>query len=492
MDQQKFRIKTPSPETMISGLRSIGYNFSTAVADIIDNSITALANDIRIFYNEIGPDPYFEVIDNGYGMTLIELDAAMDFGTEKERDFSDSTNLGRFGLGLKTASLSQCRDLTVASKKNGQIFALKWDIDLILSTHVWALQDLSNEEIRQIPNIENLDKVSSGTIVLWKKFDRLHNASKNFESSFLKTVEMAYQHCSLVFHRFYNKNQIYFNNRRLLKRDPFLDGFPNCVSRPSSPIILNDSVIKVTAYRMPAISDLTDEEKDLLGGSDTLRSNEGFYIYRNNRLIVDGSWLKMEHKNLFTHLARIKVDFPATLDNEWSLDVKKSTAIIPDSIKLKLWAPINDSIAQSANRIRYRGEKESDDGICHVWERVILPDHKVKYEINRDYPLYDKIVDSLPPEQKKMVLDYLHDIETFVPASNMRDDVSDDLSVLNGKEVIDQVSLKGELFSLLDTISVDDDVFLHFLPELLKTEKFSPLSSLQEEIIEDYKKHGPR
>lgn len=146
------KCKEPSANILIQGLRSIGYSFQTAVADIIDNSITADAKEVRIFYDPASEKPYFSICDNGSGMSEEEFDNALDFGTKKQRDFSDKKDLGRFGLGLKTASLSQCKKLTVITKQAGVLRGAYWDVDDIIQTNSWQLTYLSQEEIEKLPN----------------------------------------------------------------------------------------------------------------------------------------------------------------------------------------------------------------------------------------------------------------------------------------------------------------------------------------------------
>ena len=164
----KIEQKIPSADTLIEGLRSIGYSFQTAVADVIDNSIAAYATEVRIFYSALSDDSYFEICDNGKGMAYDEFNNALAFGTKKQRLFNDKNDLGRFGLGLKTASLSQCKRLTVITKQNGSYFGAYWDVDDIIETNSWQITFLDDKAIKEIPNIEYLEEKNSGTIVLWR------------------------------------------------------------------------------------------------------------------------------------------------------------------------------------------------------------------------------------------------------------------------------------------------------------------------------------
>ncbi len=485
--------KNPSPDMLIQGLRSIGYSFQTAVADIIDNSIAANATSVNIYYDSNEENPYFEICDNGKGMDAKEFDSAMDFGTKKERTFTDKKELGRFGLGLKTASLSQCKRLTVITKSNGITLGAYWDIDDIIETNSWQLTYLDDNSIIKIPNIDYLNNKLSGTIVLWQKFDKLKNTTKDFSTTMERIVQNdVLNHCAIVFHRFYKTMPIYINNKQLPKRDPFLDDFDNKVCRPELKIPTDYGVpIVVKAYRMPAENDLTKEEIELIGGKSSLLTDDGLYIYRNDRLISWGNWMKLEHRNLYTHLARIKIDIPSCIDKEFGLDVKKSMAIIPDSVKEKIRPAIRDGIGQSTQRTRYTGKQESDLGIIRVWNRTALENNKVVYELNDDYPLLQQLKDTLSQEQKKLLTYYLKDLVEFVPISKMRDDVADSLYAINGKKEDSQKgSLKKELFDLVDQIPFDSmQDAINILISFLSMEKFSVLKDECEEIIKEYRQH---
>src|SRR5690349_3391180 len=122
----------PKPKSTLNSYRSFGYSVQTAIADIIDNSITARAKNIWINYVWDGSKSYLSILDDGLGMDLIELIDAMTPGSKNPQDNRESHDLGRFGLGLKTASFSQCRRLTVVSKKKDTILIKRcWDLDYV-------------------------------------------------------------------------------------------------------------------------------------------------------------------------------------------------------------------------------------------------------------------------------------------------------------------------------------------------------------------------
>lgn len=169
----------PYAPTLIESTRAIGYSLEAAVADIIDNSIAASAKNVDIFFFPVD-GAYIAILDNGNGMGTEELNAAMQYGSKNPIDARDAKDLGRFGLGLKTASLSQCRCLTVVAKQGDRIEGRQWDIDHVAETGSWSLIVLEAGELDSIPNIDDLRAYESGTLVVWQKLDRIKSRRDQF------------------------------------------------------------------------------------------------------------------------------------------------------------------------------------------------------------------------------------------------------------------------------------------------------------------------
>lgn len=173
----------PYAPTLIESTRAIGYTLESAIADIVDNSVSAFASSVDIFFFPIG-DSYIAILDDGNGMTADELETAMRYGSQSPNEKREVSDLGRFGLGLKTASLSQCRMLTVVSKQGGNIVGCRWDIDHVADTKDWSLLVLdSDAEIDGVPRIEELKQLNSGTLVIWQNLDRLKIGELDFDRS---------------------------------------------------------------------------------------------------------------------------------------------------------------------------------------------------------------------------------------------------------------------------------------------------------------------
>ena len=427
----------PPAKTLINGIRDIGYSFSTSVADIIDNSIDAKATKIDVFSDPLVDKPYFVFLDNGTGMDYEQLNNAMIFGSDRShKTESPQLDLGKFGLGLKSASLSQCRELIVVSKVHEQINAMSYNLDIIERDNDWNLLILDNEEIMELPKISELEKYDSGTLVIWRNFDKLTNHAKDFNELFRSLVSDSKKHVELVFHRFYEKIIINYNGSRIEQRDPFLiNSFPRTQIGRVMDIPLDDSYITVTPYVLPYANTLTIEEKKLLGNPKSIYEDQGFYIYRNERLISSGNWLRMNVRSENAKLARVRIDIPSSLDSHWSIDVKKTTAKIPDKVKEQIRASIDDSIRRSKNVTRYKGTKEQ----CvenKIWNRIDLREGKVKYTINEENPILKELKSRLNDNECELLNHFLEQIENFLPKYSIKNDsLDDDILIINDDNV---------------------------------------------------------
>ena len=436
-------------KALLTGFRAIGYNFSTAVADIIDNSVAVASTEIRIFSDALAKTPYFCILDNGWGMNAAELDNAMLFGSDREGKEDCMQELGRFGLGLKSASLSQCREFTVASKKFGRIRAMSFDLDVVETENKLLLKQLSNEEIAALPQIDRLNGYESGTLVVWTKFDKIEGLAKNFEDSFRAVVAESKKHVELVFHRFYNKIAIYYNEKRIERRDPFLLGSAGRQQTGrTSKINIDGSDIIVTPYTLPFANTLTSEEKQLLGNPKSIYDEQGFYLYRNERLISWGSWMHMGVRSELNKLARIQVDIPSTLDSVWMLDVKKSSAKIPDKIKDRIKMAVEDSIVRSKRTTKFPGVKEQSAEF-KIWDRINEHEGKIRYQINRESPAISTLVNALGENERKLLEIVLSQIECYLPKYSIANDNMDSLAIVNTGEDAEEEHLIEEIIEII-------------------------------------------
>lgn len=430
MKQPFEQILPPFAPVLMESMRAIGYSFETAVADIVDNSISANAKHIRI-HSWPYDLPYVAVLDDGRGMDSDELVSAMRHGSQNPLQERGPHDLGRFGLGLKTASLSQCRRLTVASKKDGQLNAWCWDLDVVRYRQDWVLVGLRQDEILKLPHGTDLQASEHGTLVLWQNLDRMAPDGHEFDQAMEAKLDDTREHLSLVFHRMLGTSRtvtgvrVSINNEHVEPLDPYLLSNTATQHLPVEEFLINGQTITVTPYILPHLSKLTKKEMALAGGEDGLRKSQGFYIYRNERLICWGSWAKLTRQEELTKLARVRVDIPNTLDDLWTLDIKKSSAVPPESLRQNLKRIIERIVERSRSVYTYRGKRTRLDEVVHIWERSSVRGGYA-YTLNAGHPLVSALREALPVDKQKLLDDLLALVESCFPFDLMYVDMASD------------------------------------------------------------------
>lgn len=425
----------PDAATLMWSTRAIGYTTPAAVADLIDNSISAEASNIYIKYMP-AEDGYVSILDDGKGMGPNDLKQAMKYGSSGPMADRSDNDLGRFGLGLKTASLSQCRRLTVASKKAGCICAYSWDLDYVFSSGNWDLLELEEEEIRDIPQIDDLERLKEGTIVVWNSLDRMCAGDDDKDTGFKKHIKEVEEHLSLTFHRFMQgevgikKISIYSNGIKLEPSDPFYISHSD--EKPSEKIpvkyvdnhgITRKVQVVVTPFILPFPDSMSQEELEKIGGKEGLIKNQGFYIYRNKRLIVAANWFRLARKTDLSKLCRIRVDMPSVLDELWTIDVKKSMALPPETVLRELKRIVIPSINSGKKKYKFRATQETKRDSVPLWTAGESR-NGVIYNINPEYPLLKQVIqESTNPKRLKVLIRL---IEQNIPVNTIHSDFYDD------------------------------------------------------------------
>lgn len=415
MEYIKAEIAKPNPKSTINSYRSFGYNLSTAISDIIDNSISANADEIRVEYKWNGQDSFISICDNGTGMNKDEIVLAMTPGSKDPEEVRGEKDLGRFGMGLKTASFSQCKRLTCITKR-GNLATIKrcWDIDFINTENEWQLLDYVSDNSFMV----KIEKQKSGTLVLWEKLDRIvGNAEVNNESvknAFYQEMINVKNHLSLVFHKFIESKRIkiFFQNTEIEAYNPFL---LNLNPKPEMGQPESFGNVEITYFILPHMSEIGKTYYEKTGGSLGWFQEQGFYIYRGDRLLVSGDWLGLEKKRDYSKLARIAINFTNANDFNWHLDIKKSTATPPIEIRKELTRIAKIAIMKSAKIYNWRGQKTvSENGNLNfepLWTDEKTREGIKKYKINRKHP----IIKSLLEENNKLAGKALKLLEENVP-----------------------------------------------------------------------------
>lgn len=286
---------TPHAASLIQSLRDIGYSCETALADIIDNSITAGAKSVQIMSDASSTEPALGILDDGRGMSFEELVEAMRPGTRSPLVSRDVNDLGRFGLGLKSASFSQCKRLTVVTRQKGIFSGATWDLDVVARTDRWDIE--IHDEQDEIPWADQLS--NDGTLVVWRSLDRLsggldHDLRKQAEY-INRSIAGAERHVRLVFHRFMSEGRsplvIQLNGRKLEPIDPFGTRFSTHQSDRPDRLELKNGVVEFQSFTLPHHKSISAADWNELGGPEGHLRSQGFYVYRGRRLIIAGSWL---------------------------------------------------------------------------------------------------------------------------------------------------------------------------------------------------------
>ncbi|MFC4640025.1 ATP-binding protein [Deinococcus hohokamensis] len=398
----------PHASALIESLRAFGYTPQAAAADIVDNAISAQARTIRLDFQWNGEHSSVSFLDDGTGMTAPELVEAMRPGGRGPLDARAAHDLGRFGLGLKTASFSQCRRLTVATRRaGGAVVVRRWDLDYVGQTGEWRL--LHDPHPGSEPLLEPLQQLPHGTMVLWEQLDRLAGGSARTDARahkrFLAMTDTVEKHLGMVFHRFLEgrgRLQLFVNGQPVLPWDPFLSRHRDTQYLPGESLRHHGHPVAIEPFILPHRSRLSTDEYTSAAGPGGWNAQQGFYVYRNDRILVAGHWLGLGfQKDEHYRLARIRVDIPSALDAAWDIDVRKSRARPPGSLREDFVriARLTRERAVEVYRRKGRpaGRSTATSAPAALWE-ARAGAARTDYLINRDHPLVTAVAARLGPD----------------------------------------------------------------------------------------------
>ncbi|WP_461788670.1 ATP-binding protein [Pedobacter sp.] len=388
MTETEENILPPSAARLAESLRDTGYTFTTSVADIVDNSVAADATNINISLDlELGQHPVLMIADNGRGMSEDELQKAMAYGSPKR---PDPKSLGKFGMGLKTASTSFCRRLTVISRKDGAINLRQWDLDVIVAKDKWLL--LQPDEKDYSEAIEFMDQVAggeSGTVVIWENIDRLvrTHASGTMRTQINSIREDLKDHLSGVFYNFLEKENdfpditININDASIEPWDPFCrwmnsDGSSRVEIHKQEPVDYTSTkagvsevmgTFHINVYILPNKNTLSSEE---VNKSRYSLDNQGFHIFREGRMIFSGGWPnRLFVKDPHLNLIRVELSFDHKLDDIFQIDIKKSRIDFPKNIQELLKKIITPPRREAQKRYRSGTQDSNTSGYTKLGQQ---------------------------------------------------------------------------------------------------------------------------
>lgn len=459
----KTETVNPNVGNFIDSLREIGYSPEVAVSDLIDNSISADATSIEVF-TLAKPYMVFAMLDDGRGMTEAELVEAMRLASKSPNEERDKNDLGRFGLGLKTASFSQCKKLTVITKKDEHIYARQWDLGFIALRNEWLL--ITPTQLAEFPLFDELQNRNNGTLVIWQDIDKI--SVENFS----EIIDKLRKHISLVFHKFLEgsastrKTNISINNNPIKPFNPFNLNHPATQQIATEKINIFGSSVTVQPFILPHHSKLSQQEYELYATEEGYIKSQGFYLYRQNRIIIYGTWWGM-HKAADAHkLVRIKIDIPNSMDIHWGIDIKKSLARPSELIRNDLKRIISRVIEKGKRPYSIRGKKIEDKTTTQFWE-ILATNNKIRFSVNESHPLYKQIMDDLNVQQREYLFYYLKGLQAYLPLDAIQARLQTDPLNVDQQQAFSE----EEILSLAKKLR-ESDINEEFLQELLKTEIF--------------------
>lgn len=430
----------PVAPDIVRSLRGLGYSTATAIADLIDNSITAGASQIDVDFEWRDNAPYVEIVDNGQGMDRGRLIEAMRMGTGSRGD-RQAGDMGRFGLGLKTASLSQATVLTVISKeRSGKTAAAQWDLEKIEASADWELWEGAPSDLGL--KLPKLDSLTSGTAVRWDKLDRLLGKDGDVDN-FFAIAESVGQHLAMTFHRLLSAKdlRITLNGASLAPWDPVAEDI--CAPIGQKAIGATGRIV-CSAYIVHSPAGMTGEQARRAAGPLDWIQQQGFYVYRERRLIVGGGWLGLGPANRpwrldpRYNLSRLTIDITNAEDEYWAIDLRKASAEPPANCREDL-----SKFAKSARRravIVSRGTSGSSPLAANLGViddvPIWMPGRSAAtapFRVNRRHPLVSKVRAALT--DASLLRSLLDQIEKAAPLQPISASTTTDIAVTAALEL---------------------------------------------------------
>jgi len=399
---------TPDPISLLESNRNLGYSIEEAISDLIDNSISAEATNVSYEIHPNNGKPYFLLKDNGIGMSNLDNELVDSFrlGSKNPLDERDPNDLGRFGFGMKTASLSQARILTVITKKKGyNTLAFSLDLNFIRDNGKWLLKKIDDDFYKA--EFDFLKDLDSGTIIRWDDWDR---APKS-ENDLLSLNSQINDYLSVCFHRFIEKGiSISCHDYSLESCSPIPSG--EGAEFYSEIILDKNNKAKQTSYILQHPKNW-EENYENINRFNSFRLFNGFerqqgiYIYRCDRLLTpQGGWLGLLKKGNAAKFARVVIDYPNDADALWSLDITKTNASIPFEFKREIKKLIDKTKKKSVTKI-VSGNRNIKRSLSkthsNIWK---ISDEKefnsYKYIIDNNHPILRGLIDEKKIKEKDL------------------------------------------------------------------------------------------
>lgn len=481
----KYEKNPPDAASLMLSARSFGnYDLPAALADLIDNSIAANAREVTLTcrYNEGNPE--IRVRDDGRGLSTRELKEAMRPASNSLSERSPE-DLGRFGWGMKSASFSQCARLTVLSRRGDELTGCVWDL---ADVDLWRMGVLDEQEIIDTASPDLI--VSNGVEVVWSNCDRLSENGAISLIDFNALIAHAEGQLALVFHRYLagevrgKRLTIVMNGRKIAPLDPFYRDHEATQQLESEELAISGWAIQVQPFVLPHYSKLLPNQYDELAGEEGFVRNQGFYVYRNHRLIISGTWFRLLRHGELSQLVRVRVDIPNALDHIWKITIDKSDAQLPAALRSRL-RQIAEGLRRRSGRVyRSRGGRLDREGTISVWSRFARAG-EVRYAINRKHPVIEAMLDAGDEKQRQAFTAALKIIEQAFPVAAFSQDATHEPDFIH-QTLTDPATFKADLIAALPLLLMQVDGDFTALSNLLRvTEPWCEAWGATEAILRD-------
>lgn len=464
----KYETNPPDAASLMMSARSFGnYDLPGALADLIDNSIKAGAREIVLtcLYND--GDPEIRVRDDGHGLSGRELREAMRPASSNPLAERSPDDLGRFGWGMKSASFSQCSRLTVLSRHGGELTGCVWNL---ADVDAWRMGVLDVDELAATASSELLAK--DGVEVVWSDCDRLSENHTFTQSEFDALIVHAGNRLALIFHRYLSgdvrgkKLTVRLNNRKIEALDPFYRDHDATQQLEPEPLEIGGKIIDIQPFILPHYSKLLPNQYDQLGGEEGFVRNQGFYVYRNHRLIISGTWFRLVRHGELSQLVRVRVDIPNALDHIWKITIDKSDAQLPVALRNRLRQLVEGLRRRSARVYRSRGGRLDRPGTTSVWSRYARGG-EVRYAINREHPVIEALLDTEDGKLKQAASAALKVIEQAFPVAAFSQDAAHEPDAIH-QTLTDPGEFRADLVAALPVLLMQVDGDFVALEALLR------------------------
>lgn len=483
----------PSAKMLLASLRSVGYTEETAIADIVDNSISANANEIYIFFD--WDNKRIIIADNGIGMSKKDLLESMKIGSADPNCFREEKDLGRFGMGMKTASFSLGKELLVITKDENNLYNACWNLNYVEDTNKWHILINSNTLIdnllEQIKEQISFCDFKTGTLIVVSDLDRMIdlNTLQKSKDKFYKTIKKIRKHLAMTFHRFMEEDglRIFVNGNSISPWNPYVKY--NVATQELAVEECFDGVSQVSLepYILPHKTKFANEEEFNLASGKGWLSHQGFYVYRNRRLIVYGTWFDKFKKEPAYNLARIKLDMSSESDFEWGIDIKKSKAVPPVNIEETItqiaYLAIERSVAVYNSRGTYNKKNEGNTtSLKYVWEQRKNSVGNYMFYLNKKHPILLRLMKDINEGLKPEFKTYLSLIENYSP-SMLSGVISEGTTItnVNDDQKLKDVLVVKEKIAVLKKLNYENEEIYDALSE---SPEYSYLSDKLMNIIE--------